>query len=69
MLFKQSFSRVLKLFLSLFTNHVLLFFQLSISAVNDMYISDIFETALNMLLNITTLRYDDVDTKYHVFGS
>ena len=69
MLLKQSSSRVLKLFFSLFINHVLLLFQLSISAVNDMWIFDTFETALNMLLDITTLRYDDVDTKYYMFES
>ena len=35
MLFEQNSSRVLKLFLNLFINYILLFFQSSISDVND----------------------------------
>ena len=61
-LFKQNFSCVLKLFLSLFINYIILFFQSSIGNMNNIWVSDIFEAVLNMLLNITTLRYDDVDT-------
>ena len=58
---------ILKLFLSLFIKYILLFFQSSINDVNDMQIFDIFKTALNILLNITILRCDNIDIKYHVF--
>ena len=65
-LLKQRCSCVLKLFINLFINHILLSFQLLINNVNDMYVSDTFETAFNLLLNITTLRRDDIDTKYYL---